>query len=489
MIRIFSPTDTDFTTNGDVIVKATRATIHKQDNGDFYLEIEAPVGYVSFFQPMNIIVCDTPQGAQAFRLGKDIKTTQTRIKAKALHVFYDSTNYITTASIAQQTCKEALDDLNEACDSPSPFTMASDILTDKSYDCENVPLSQAVLDLVPVYGGHLVRDNFNIAINSTIGQDLGVTIQYKKNLKNIEKTENWDSVCTKVYPIGKDGYTIGFVQGPVQYDIPFTKVVEFEQDINEDDYDDEDDYYAALADDLLEQAQAYLKEAYKPSINYTLSANVEKITDVGDIVSVQDEELGISLIAKVISFEFDAILGEYTTIQFGTVAPGLSDLVKTVNNTVNKAVQSSSQNLTDYVNQEFDVLKNYVDMQDTALLSSISKYLYFKANESISLSKEVCSGWIDSTSKIISFTLPLHKDTDGKEASISVLKVNGFSINGAIWTYSANGKDIIADSSLSVSCTTQKNSITVKVTSSTALSVDASTPVTIEVESITVTFN
>ena len=488
MIRIFSATDQDFTNNGDVVISATRAVVHKTDNGDFYLEVEAPASYAKYFQPLNLIVVDTPQGAQAFRLGKDIKTTQTRIKAKALHVFYDSANYITTASIAQQTCKEALDDLNAACDSPSPFKMASDILTDKSYDCENVTLNQAVMDLIPVYGGHLVRDNFNIAINTTIGQDLGVTIQYKKNLKNIEKTENWDSVCTKVYPIGKDGYTIGFVQGPVQYDIPFTKVVEFEQDINEEDYDDEDDYYEALADDLLEQAQAYLKEAYKPSINYTLSANVEKITDVGDIVSVQDEELGISLIAKVISFEYDAILGEYATIQFGTVTPGLSDLVKTVNNTVNKAVQSSSQDLTDYINTEIKTVRDYVDTQDAALVNSISKYLYFKANESISLSKVICSGWIDSTSKIISFTLPLHKDTNGKEAAISVLKVNGFSINGSIWTYSANGKDIMADSSLSVSCTTQKNSITVKVTSTSALSVDASTPVTIEVESITATF-
>ena len=48
MIRIFSATDQDFTTNGDVIVKATRATIHKQDNGDFYLEIEALHHFDSF---------------------------------------------------------------------------------------------------------------------------------------------------------------------------------------------------------------------------------------------------------------------------------------------------------------------------------------------------------------------------------------------------------------------------------------------------------
>lgn len=486
MIRIFSSTDTDFTTNGDVIVKATRAAIHKQDNGDFYLEIEAPVEYVSFFQPMNIIVCDTPQGAQAFRLGKDIKTTRTKVKAKALHVFYDSQNFvISPVSIAQEICLDAMKIINKKTDTPSIFTMKSDILIEKSYDFEEfIPLAQGISDLTALYGGHLVRDNFVIGINKSIGQDVGVTIQYRKNLKEIEKTENWDSVCTKVYPIGKDGFTIGYVDGPVQYEIPFTKVVEFEQDINEDDYEDEQDYYDALADDLREQAEAYLEEAYKPSINYTLSANVKEITDVGDVVSVQDEVLGISLMAKVISFEYDAILGEYSTIQFGTITPGLSDLVKSVNSTVNKAVKSSSQSMTEYVDVEIKTLKSYVDAQDAV----IEAHTYFKANESITLSKTVCSGWADSTKKKLTFTVPLHKDTNGKTAGIVTLKVNGFGVSGAIWTYSSSGKDILADSSISVDSSTNKNNITVILTGSSAFSVDESTPISIELESFKATF-
>ena len=484
MIRIFSATDKYFTSNGDVIIKATRAVVHKQDNGDFYLELEAPSFYAEYFKPLNIIVCDTPQGAQAFRIGKDIKTTRTKVKVKALHVFYDAVNYITTTSIVQQNCKRALDALKAACDSPAPFYMASDIQTARSYSCENMTLQDAVMELTSVYSGHLVRDNFNIAINKTIGQDNGVTIQYRKNLKNIEKTENWDSVCTKVWPIGKDEYSIGFVTGKVQYEIPFTKVVQFEQDINKDNYETEEAYYAALASDLRSQAQEYLEEAYKPAINYTLSANVEKITDVGDIVSVQDSELGISLVANVLSFEYDALLGQYSQIQFGTVSPGLSDLVKSVNNTVNKAVKTSSQDLTGYVNTEINTVRDYVDDQ----ISSINKYLYFKSNETLTLSKVVCAGWVDSTQTKLTFTVPLHKDTNGKTASVTELKVNGFSINGAIWTYSSSGKDIIADSSITVNTTTQKNSITITLTSSSALSVDASTPVTIEIESISATF-
>ena len=466
MIRLFSATDRNFTSNGDIVIQATRAVVHKQDNGDFYLEIEAPSSYAKHFQPLNLIVCDTPQGAQAFRIGKDIKTTRTKVKVKALHVFYDAVNYITSASIVEQTCEDALNILKADSDNSVPFSMASDIETVKSYECEISTLQDAIMELVEIYDGHLVRDNFQITVNKAIGQDNGITIQYGKNLKDIEKTENWDNVCTKVYPLGKDGFTIGFISGPVQYDLPFTKVVQFEQDINEDDYQTEEEYYAALGADLLKQAQDYLEEAYKPSINYTLSANVEKITDVGDIVSVQDAELGISLLAKVLSFEYDAILGQYSLIQFGTVTPELSDLVKTVSDV-------------------FD----YVTAQDAALASSMENHFYFKTNESITLSKVVCAGWIDSTQKIITFTVPLQKDTNGKTASVSELKVNGFSINGAIWPYSSDGKDVIADSSIAVNSTTQKNSITITLTSSTALLIDASTPLTIEIEAMTATFN
>lgn len=36
MIKIFSPNDTDFTTNGDAVIKASRAVVTKVDNGDYF---------------------------------------------------------------------------------------------------------------------------------------------------------------------------------------------------------------------------------------------------------------------------------------------------------------------------------------------------------------------------------------------------------------------------------------------------------------------
>lgn len=349
MIKVFSPTDTTFDTNGDAVVNATRAVVHKVDNGDFYLEIEAPIEYIDYLKPNNIIVAPTPQGDQAFRLEAPVETTRSKIKAKAWHVFYDSKNYlIVDNNIVEKNCNYALDYLNNNTDNPSPFTTLSDVQTINSFRCVRKSLYEAVQTILERWGGHLVRDNYNLQIRNVIGQDNGVTIQYRKNLKEIEVSEDWSGVCTKCLPVGKDGFTLDelYLYSETQYEIPYTKTVSIEQDINEDDYPDESTYKAALRADLISQCNKYLETAQYPAINYTLKANIEKITDVGDIVEVYDERLGVSISASVLSFDYDCILGEYTQVEFGTAGASLSNLMSSITTEINTAVTENNQTLS-----------------------------------------------------------------------------------------------------------------------------------------------
>lgn len=354
MIKVFSPTDKVFNTNGDAVIKATRAVVHKQDNGDYFLELECGLEFIDYIKANNIVVVDTPQGEQAFRFEKSIDTTGKKIKAKALHVFYDANNYLIADSyVVDKNCNDALAHLNAATDNTSPFTTYSDVLTVKSFRCVRQSLTEAINTVLERWGGHLVRDNFNLRILNSIGQDNGVVIQYKKNLKNIDVSEDWSGVCTKLLPVGKDGLLLDnlYLYSTVQYSIPFTKTVSFTQDIDEEDYETEADYKEALIDDLIAQGTAYLKTAQYPKRTYTLAANVEKITDVGDIVTVYDERLGVNLTAQVISFEYDVILGQYKNIEFGTLAESLSNLFSSVNATINKAIDINNDTIAAEINQ------------------------------------------------------------------------------------------------------------------------------------------
>ena len=69
MIKLFGITDRDFTSNGDKVIKPLRARVTKQDNGEFYLELETDLTYVNDLTEGRIILAPTPQG-QAIRLSQ-----------------------------------------------------------------------------------------------------------------------------------------------------------------------------------------------------------------------------------------------------------------------------------------------------------------------------------------------------------------------------------------------------------------------------------
>ena len=208
MLKVFQPSDTTFITNGDAVIQSARANVRKVDNGDYFLELECGLEYLEYLQPNNIIVAPTPQGEQAFRI-RYLEPNSKKVKLKALHTYYDSDNYLIADSfVVDKTCNDALDHINNATDTPSPFTTLSDVTTVNSFRCVRKSLNEAITVILERWGGHLVRDNFNIQIRDQIGQDNGVTIQYKKNLKEIEAKYDWSGVCTKLLPVGKDGFTL-----------------------------------------------------------------------------------------------------------------------------------------------------------------------------------------------------------------------------------------------------------------------------------------
>lgn len=353
MIKLFQPTDTLYSSNGDKIIIPIKAKVHKEDNEDYYLDLETNLDYINDIIQGNIVVANTPQGDQAFRIS-NVTATRKKITAKCYHVFYDSENYLIQDSyVVDKDCNDALDYLNSATDTTSPFTTLSDITSINSFRCVRKSLYEAIQTILERWGGHLVRDNWTIKIMSSIGQDNGVTIRYGKNLKSITCESNWDNVVTKLMPVGKDGILLNalddtqdvYVYSGISYPIPFTKTVSFNQDINAEDYETEEAYQQALLDDLRIQADDYVNINCYPKLNYTLKANIEKITDIGDVIEVDDERLGITILTNVISYDYDCILEKYIELEFGNFTQKLSNLMSTISSETQTAITESTQNL------------------------------------------------------------------------------------------------------------------------------------------------
>lgn len=333
MIRVFGQTDRDFSSNGDIVLRPVRAIVHKEDNGSFYLDLVTDLSYIDYLLNGNIVVAPTPQGDQAFRVYNP-NVTRKKISVKCRHVFYDSENYLIEDSyVSNKNCNDALDHLNNATDPQSAFTTVSDVSTVASFRCVRKSLAEAVETVIERWGGHLVRDNFQIGIRANIGADNGVTVRYGKNLKDISCDYDWSNVVTKLMPVGKDGILLPekYVTSANQYEIPYTKTVSFDQnEIEEDSYSTNAAYLEALVADLRQKAQNFVESHSVPEVNYTLDANLEKITDIGDTVEVIDSRLGLELETHVISYDYDCVLGKYKTIQFGNFRQTLANFASTM---------------------------------------------------------------------------------------------------------------------------------------------------------------
>lgn len=48
MTKVFGQTDKSFSSNGDIVVRPLKAKVHKEGNGDFYLDLETSLDYVNY---------------------------------------------------------------------------------------------------------------------------------------------------------------------------------------------------------------------------------------------------------------------------------------------------------------------------------------------------------------------------------------------------------------------------------------------------------
>ena len=335
MIKVFQASDTIFSSNGDKVLQPLKAVIYKEDNGEYYLDLEVSIKDAAWIVNDNIIRSDVPAawgGAQNFRVYNPYKKKD-RITCRCKHVYFDAWKYLIPDSyVVDKNCNDALDHLNTGCETPTPFTTFSDIPTIKTYRCVRKSFLEAISEVINRWGGHLVRDNYSISVKSNIGADNGVVVAYGKNITDLTAEEDWSSVTTKIMPVGKDGLLLPeiYLYADVTYSTPYTRSVTFSQDLEKEEGESDEDYNGRLIADLRTQAQAFIDENQYPKINYSVKADISKITDVGDTIEVKHEPLGINVITHVISVKWDCIQERFTEVNFGNFANKLSNLIGSV---------------------------------------------------------------------------------------------------------------------------------------------------------------
>lgn len=383
MIRVYDSNEKVFATNGIKILHPLLAEIHKKDNSDYYVELRDSIDNLEYYQKGMIIRIPTPWGIQGFRCDNP-KIKNNRVECNAWHLSYDTKNYIIKDSNSvDKNCNDALDHFNNATDIPSPFKTISDISKTLSTRAVRRTLYEIYELFISAdrYGGHWYRDNFTFGIKSSIGEDRGVVLAQNKNITDMQIDENWDDVCTKLLPYTTDGEVAILLDDTYVtlkenlYDVPYSKVVKFENQLNKDDYETEEEFLNATKVWLKVQADNYLQENKLPKINYSVSASIDNVSDVGDVIYVKHPKCKVDITTQVISITYDAINQRYKKIEFGNFRKEIKNFSQQITESVKKDTENIIKENTVILNKELE--------EATAKINSVvnGSYPIFGENE------------------------------------------------------------------------------------------------------------
>jgi len=179
-----------------------------------------------------------------------------------------------------------------------------------------------------IYGGDLVFDSANRLVHllAFSGADSGALFSYRKNLKSIQRVVDTREPVTRLYAYGKDGMTFASINGGKEYveDYSFSGEVR----ISTLDCSSFSNPYQ-----MLEYARMRLAEYSRPRVSYVLSAmDLSALTGyeheawkLGDIVTVDDKELGLSVKTRVVRRQYNLQEPWKTVIELSTKLRELGD--------------------------------------------------------------------------------------------------------------------------------------------------------------------
>lgn len=414
MIQIYSPDNTDFEKNGDMVLMPSYCAINAELNGAWTVELEHPLdgeGRWKWIEETAVIkVPSFLAEDQLFRL-KSVEKSDAGISASGEPIFMDAMDdcFLTDIRPTNKTGQEALDLMTAP---NSKYTGISNISRAATAYYEYKNLIEAINSddensFINRWGGEILFDNYTVTINDRVGGDYGVELRYGKNIPQdgLRETIDTNGVVTRIYPQAYNGRkpsgSLGrniYVDSPIidSYPAIHSATITFDNvklylDASEDEMKglaDNDVYVCynqAELDAVLEHKceEEFQNGIDKPSVNIeaeiVLLKNTEQYRDyavledvgLGDTIHCKHNRLGIVTDARVISLEYDCILKKANSVELGDFTYNYFNNVSSTVNRVDSAIRADGtviaqqiQGIVDGMKASLRVQKSIAEKQD-----------------------------------------------------------------------------------------------------------------------------
>lgn len=271
----------------------------------------------------------------------------------------------------------ALTSLYNAADSfgfPKEIFVDSDITIQSTAYYMSMTLYNALYNcdqsFINRWGGETLRRQYNLSINSRIGQDRGHCIREGKNLTGFKATVNFDGLVTVAIGKGYEGIEGHYIESPLKNKYPRAYIKEIEySDVKVRKPSDNDSEGFNTLDDAIKELDKRIKEEFAKNhideikatydINFIQLAQTEEYKeysylerfDIGDTVRVKVNSLDIELTTRIINKKVDYLSSRVLEMQLSnnpvSIENSDSKILSDIRNTLVKNNNSSLANYVD----------------------------------------------------------------------------------------------------------------------------------------------
>lgn len=384
---LYDKNETTFSHNGiGLLADASKCLVTEVRNGEYECELEYPLTgmwfkYITYGSIIKAKANETSE-LQLFRIYRIGKPMRGLVSYSAYHISYDLSGLpLAGLKISNTTAQNAIDTAIHQSGIETPFSALSDIETLNTINLVQPCSVRASFggqqgSVLDVWGGEYEFDNFVVKLHKQRGKNNGVSIEYGKNLKDLQQEENIAETYTHIMPYatftptsetGEAQETIyvylseKIIALPTAKNLGHTKcaIIDFTDQFS----DGEEVTQAKLR--AIAESYAQRTEIGIPKINIKVSfvplwqteeyKNIAPLEHVRlcDEVTVKFSQLGINVTAKVIKTIYNTLKEKYEGVEIGDAKSSFVDSVADAKNDIEglkTEVQKRQSQVTGQIN-------------------------------------------------------------------------------------------------------------------------------------------
>lgn len=361
---LYEATEKEFTSQGlGCLTDAISCKVTEERNGSFELEMEYPIDGIHYADiTYNRIITAVPadgEKPQPFEVYRITRPLNGKVTVYGQHISYRLSYTVTLPTTKVDNAADALQSLKTNSVTDCPFTFETDVVKAGSFYNPKVQSIRSILggqtgSILDCFGGEYKWDKWTVKLCDSRGSTLPVTLEYGKNLTDLQQEENIESTYTAVIctwtssdqdnPVHVNGdlvYTSNYQAFPYIRTLVVDKSSDYQnQPTKENLTNDAKNYISANGVGIPKVSVKVSFINLADTEEYKHIAPLQHI-NLCDTIRVRFAKLGVNASAKVIKTVYDVLGEKYASLEIGDARTSLVSTTASVS----QEIEETGKNL------------------------------------------------------------------------------------------------------------------------------------------------